>query len=61
MRWIALLKKYVDREGNADVPVEHLEEGERVGWWLAKQRNKMRQARLPKERMLELQKLKVLP
>jgi predicted helicase len=60
-RWIVLLKRYVDREGDASVPVEHLEDGERLGWWLAKQRNKMRFSKLPKDRMLELQKLKALP
>lgn len=34
---LKLLKRYVVREGNADVPLEHIEDGVRLGAWLSKQ------------------------
>ena len=34
----ALLRAYVEREGHANVPATHKEDGERLGVWLSRQR-----------------------
>ena len=39
-RMHGLLAAYREREGNANVPAKHVEDGERLGGWLQTQRNR---------------------
>ena len=36
----ALLQRFVEREGHANVPATHVEDGERLGQWLHTQRKR---------------------
>lgn len=60
-RWeatYALLEKYVEREGHSLVPQKHVENGVRLGTWLAIQRGQYRQQKLSLGRQ---QRLEALP
>jgi superfamily II DNA or RNA helicase len=48
------LRTYVEREGNARVPPEHVEGGVRLGQWVAALRTKSRRSRLSPERAAQL-------
>ncbi|MCP4678658.1 MAG: hypothetical protein GY854_24735 [Deltaproteobacteria bacterium] len=50
-----LLLRYVEREGNAFVPVKHVENGKRLGLWVSSQRKKRDQ--ISAERKTALEKL----
>jgi hypothetical protein len=50
--YLPLLKEYVQREGNASVPQNHLEDGRPLGAWLGNQRS--RKSELPKQLRTEL-------
>ena len=39
-RSYALLRAYREREGHANVPLRHVEEGEKLGGWLSTQRKR---------------------
>ena len=54
-RWETLLQGFVDREGHADVPVSHLEDGHRLGMWVAVTRDQRES--LPEELIQFLQAL----
>ncbi len=45
-----LLLKYVEREGHAKVPLKHLEDGFRLGAWVAARRGAFRKRKLPADR-----------
>src|SRR5262249_23202336 len=51
------LERFVAREGHARVPNDHLEDGYRLGQWVADQRNFHRSGRLSEERAARLQAL----
>ena len=53
----AMLKKFVEREGHARVPVSHLEEGHRLGPWVAGMRAHYKAKILTKARIEELEKI----
>jgi hypothetical protein len=50
-RRLALLRRYVKREGHAWVPYDHVEGGEKLGNWVSTCRLAYRRGRLPKERI----------
>ena len=50
-----LLLAFVEREGNANVPQGHLENNERLGAWLSKQRSLYKRGRLLSERVQRLE------
>jgi superfamily II DNA or RNA helicase len=53
--WLALLGDFVTREGNANVPVSHLERGHALGSWVHTQR--VNRATLPAERIQQLENI----
>jgi hypothetical protein len=59
-RWgegMALLRTYVTREGHANVPWEHLENGVPLGKWVGAKRAQHRRGRMTADRVRELEKL----
>jgi hypothetical protein len=51
------LRRFIAREGNANVPRKHAEDGYRLGQWVAVQRSFWRQGRLSNERVSRLEPL----
>ena len=52
-----LLLQFSEREGHVDVPRYHLEDGVRLGTWVAHQRQFYRKNKLPKHRIERLERL----
>ncbi len=52
--WFGLLQKYAAREGHARVPQQYLEDGYRLGQWVAAQRAAYRNERLDPNRIARL-------
>jgi hypothetical protein len=53
--WLHLLRRYVQREGHARVPLEHIEQSKRLGAWLSQQWAHHQAKRLSHERTVRLQ------
>lgn len=51
------LKKYAEREGSADPPQRHSEEGINIGTWVSRQRAQYKKSKLSKKRISSLEKL----
>ncbi|MBV8979677.1 MAG: helicase associated domain-containing protein [Acidimicrobiia bacterium] len=49
-RWAELLERFVAREGHGDVPHRHLEDGQALGRWLARQRSALAHGLLSAQR-----------
>jgi len=56
----ALLVQYEEREGNCNVPYEHKEDGQRLGYWLTMQKAMKKNGRLRKDREVRLTDLGVV-
>ena len=59
-RWqiaLAALRRFVDREGNADVPAKHIEGEFRLGVWCGERRQDMKHGRLTRERRAILESI----
>lgn len=54
---LAALRAFIEREGHADVPTEHLEGDFPLGEWTARQRYRYRSSRLTGRRLAELKKI----
>ncbi len=52
-----VLERYVAREGHARVPHGHIEDGFRLGWWVAARRIARRKGRMPAEQAAVFEKL----
>ena len=59
-RMHGLLAAYVEREGHARVPTGHVEDGERLGVWLAQQRRAFKKGLLLPDRAARLEALGVV-
>lgn len=60
LSWVsnfAILEKFVEREGHANVPQDHQEEGFPLGQWVANQRNQARRESLSEDRKRSLESL----
>ena len=55
----ALLERFRGREGNADVPIKHVEDGVKLGVWLGVQRTAFKAGKLSAERRGRLESLGV--
>ena len=53
--YFGLLERFVEREGHARVPQGHREDGDRLGLWVALQRQTYRERRLDPERRAQLE------
>jgi hypothetical protein len=53
-----MLQRYVDREGNAVIPTNHIEDDFFLGRWASTQRGKFRKNELSQEQIKLLERLK---
>lgn len=51
---IALMAKFVEREGHAQIPADHVEDGFDLGAWAARQRYRYRSGRIKSRRLADI-------
>ncbi|CAJ1410532.1 unnamed protein product, partial [Effrenium voratum] len=54
---LAALKRFMEREGHADVPSKHMEDGIKLGAWIDSVRSSFKAGKLPAARAAQLQDL----
>lgn len=52
--WMGLLQSYIDREGHCSVPLNHKEQGRKLGSWVADQKNRYRRNLVDPSRVVQL-------